>query len=65
MIGGDVVLIGDINHGPPDAVGFTISDGIGKGEEGELHGQWGNTITIYSINLFDLWDSIYEKNKLK
>lgn len=39
--------------------------GIGKGEGGELHGQWGNTITIYSINLFDLWDSIYEKNKPK
>ena len=63
MIGGDVVLIGDINHGAPDAVGFTISDGIGRGKGEEVHVQWGQTTTFYSINLFDIWDNIYDKNK--
>lgn len=65
VIGGDVVVIGDINHRAPDAVGFTISDGIGVGKEGEFHVQWGQTTTWWSTNIFDIWDEIYEKNNSK
>lgn len=65
VIGGDLVVIGDINHGGPDAVGFTISDGIGRGDGPEFHVQMGQTTTFYSINLFDMWDNIYDKNKHK
>ena len=63
MIGGDLVVIGDPNNGGPNAVGFTISDGIGVGKGGEFHVQMGQTTTFYSINLFDIWDDIYDKNK--
>ena len=62
VIGSDLVVIGDINHRAPDAVGFTISYGIGVGIDEEFHIQWGQTITWWSTNIFDIWDEIYEKN---
>ena len=58
MAEGDFILIGDTNHGGPNAVGIISSGGMGIGEGEEFHVQWGNTTTLYSINLFDIWDNI-------
>ena len=63
MAGGDLVFIGNPNNGRPGAIGITSSGGIGIGEGVEFHAQMGQTTTFYSINLFDLWDGIYDKKK--
>lgn len=38
-----------------------ISVGIGSGNEG--HVQYGNTITIFSFNVFAWWNDIYNNHK--
>lgn len=64
MVGGEFLFIGDINGNGTYDIGATFSEGIAFGTGKEVHVQWGNTETIYSINIFDIWDSIYQK-KLK
>ena len=61
MVGGEFNYIGDISKKGPYEIGATFSEGIGYGEGGELHVQWGETKTLCSINIFDMWDEIYEK----
>ena len=43
------------------AIAYCIIYKVGMGEGGEVCVQWGKTKTLYSINLFDICDSIYEK----
>ncbi len=61
MGGLDLNLLGDVNQKKPDAIGGTISVGTGLGTNGELHIEWGETNTLWSINLFDKWDDWYNK----
>lgn len=61
MVGGEFNFIGDISKKGPYEIGITFSEGAGVGKGGEMHVQWGMTKTLYSLNIFDIWDSIYKK----
>ena len=61
MVGGEFNFIGDISKKGPYEIGATFSEGIGIGKGGEVHAQWGETKTLYSINVFDIWDGFYKK----
>ena len=61
IIGGEINLMGDINQRAPDAVGLTMAAGVGIGAGGEGHIEWGETETIFSINIFDIWDMFYKE----
>ena len=61
MVGGDINIMGNINNRKPDAVGVTMAAGLGIGTGGEAHIEWGETQTIFSINLFEQWGVFYNQ----
>ena len=62
VVGADFNLIGDVNSKPYNGYfGDTFSVGIGSGNEG--HVQYGGTVTLFSFNVFDWWNDIYNKHK--
>lgn len=58
--GGEFNIIGDVNSDSELYYGVTVNAGAGIGVGGEGHIEWGETKTIFKINIFDIWDDIYK-----
>lgn len=62
-LGGEFNIIGDVNDFSQKYYGMTILAGTGVAAGGEGHIEWGETVTLFSYNMFDLWDYLYKNYK--
>ena len=62
FMGAEFNILGDINNiNNKTYYGMTIFGGMELGYD--IHTTWGNTSTVYYINIFNLWDKIYSNYK--
>ena len=59
VMGGEFNIIGDVHERTKKAYGITVAAGIGVGAGMEGHVEWGETTTLFSLNIFELWDQFY------